>query len=330
MNAFAGTFRFRGTMIMTTASATSRHRTRAFTLVELPAVSKSGRKAFTLVELLVVIGIIAILVGILLPTLSSARKAGYKVKCSSNMKQLGDAYKLYQSDNKGWWPPAWQQYTRTIPPGPIGSTADKRWYDFIARYVVGGMVGKQEINWNGTQDPKIEPQIWTEPIWHSDNAIWGCPMWERVGRDANGNISYVEGGNAVLWPGYLQNWYPFAPKAGTCVSFNNTQPDSLRPYEPHGFYKYTQWTRQSERALVFESVSHNWNPGSTTWQYKPDNPNGLDWPQTPSLNFPIDFNRHGRYKSGNKPNDTSLNLLFCDGHVATVSARQAWRAIRMD
>src|SRR5687768_9334987 len=159
-------------------------------------------RGFTLVELLVVIGIIAILISVLLPVLGSARKSANKAKCLANLKTLGDAYKMYQLDNRGWWPPSWQAYMRSIPPGPIGSKADKRWYDFIGRYVVGGMIGKQELNWNGTQDAKIEPQIWTEPIWHSDNAIWGCPMWERVGRDATGAIIGVDTtGNAALWPG---------------------------------------------------------------------------------------------------------------------------------
>lgn len=59
-----------------------------------------GRAGFTLIELLVVIAIIALLIGILLPSLSKAREAGRTVACMSNIKQITVGYTAYAGDFK--------------------------------------------------------------------------------------------------------------------------------------------------------------------------------------------------------------------------------------
>lgn len=63
-------------------------------------IFRRKRSNFTLIELLIVISIIAILAGMLLPALNSAREKGRAASCQSNLKSIGTAHSMYQGDNQ--------------------------------------------------------------------------------------------------------------------------------------------------------------------------------------------------------------------------------------
>jgi len=69
-----------------------------------PAGTRRQRRAFTLVELLVVIGIIAILISVLLPALTGAKRKAQAVQCMSNVRQIYTAMQMFAQDNKGQLP----------------------------------------------------------------------------------------------------------------------------------------------------------------------------------------------------------------------------------
>ncbi len=66
----------------------------------LGAVARPGRRAFTLVELLVVVGVVALLAGMLLPVLSRVRARATGLMCLANVRQLQQALVLYSNDNR--------------------------------------------------------------------------------------------------------------------------------------------------------------------------------------------------------------------------------------
>jgi prepilin-type N-terminal cleavage/methylation domain-containing protein/prepilin-type processing-associated H-X9-DG protein len=91
------------------------------------------RRAFTLIELLVVIAIIAVLIGILVPTLAGARRAAQQVRCAANLAQIHVILQSYANANRGVSPALGRPYDK--PPnwalvvladaGLLGTNADE-------------------------------------------------------------------------------------------------------------------------------------------------------------------------------------------------------------
>jgi len=111
-------------------------------VTSLPILAPSRRHlsaAFTLIELLVVISIIALLISVLLPALSSARRAALDTQCLSNIRQLGTAEFTYTTDMKQYFTP-WNEPGNTsgissvvISQFSAGLWLDTLWRDYLGK-----------------------------------------------------------------------------------------------------------------------------------------------------------------------------------------------------
>ena len=284
-------------------------------------VARRARRGFTLVELLVVIGIIALLISILLPTLASARRAANSTKCLASLKEIGNAFSMYALDNKGYYPAARDkinQYTSS------GAVAERRWTDLLAKYF-----NKKGANFQ-TNAELTNIRM--------SSVLWGCPEWTRT-YEYNPN---APGGSAdMVYNGYGMQYYPSFPEKAYSDATNAFRSTATRV----GYFKQSYWARHgSERIIVADSAQDiialpsavalsnpatyskfdGFNDGTTKW-----------WPYL-SINSTLgaaDFGvdaRHqkpGTQQKGSMANK-NINALFTDGHAQSVTVREAFNGIR--
>ena len=292
-------------------------------------LTRRTKTGFTLVELLVVIGIIALLISILLPSLTQARRAANQVKCASSLKQIGLAFAMYENQYRGFWPVAVHDFRNTKIPLPTG--VELRWYDRLAPFITS-----------------VQMDTYTDIVKIRENSVlWGCPEWR-----AN-TAGFALSSSDDVRPGYGMTYYAsdFFERAVNAVSGDEFQESYayLTPNNNRGLYPRAQkfvGRRSSEFGVVVDSMTHIVNiPGYSSYSYSTILANGWQpWPGNTTQvytgagaatmpAFYVDGARHagpraGRWASATSYDDATrgMNMLFGDGHVAGVSVREAWTA----
>ncbi|MCH8147336.1 MAG: prepilin-type N-terminal cleavage/methylation domain-containing protein [Planctomycetes bacterium] len=248
---------------------------------------RKREQGFTLIELLVVIAIIALLISILLPSLSRARELSKRLVCMSNIKGIGTSFKIYANDNNESYP---------IPPFDRSLLFDDRMV----------MYTEEEYNREGETFPG---QVGMDRFWQSfsvnpnastqvsvTRAFW---MLVRSGDVTVKQFVCPSSGNEADQTESLELYYDFTEYGN--VSYGYQVPFGPRDTTPREGMDNRQGVAADKGPFYTETDVPTWQGGKDGLLSGKDSPKA--WRRYNSGN-------HGGAGTGE-----GQNILFADGHA---------------
>ena len=273
----------------------------------------SKHRGFTLVELLVVIGIIALLIGILLPALSRARKQASNVKCLSNLHQIALAYAQYAGENHGKMP-VYMNSNATMDPAFV------TWQEQLRPYY-----GKRPVP-GRIEDTASSVRLCPEALELLDPSF-NTPeagAWGDVHRAWNfqlTNAADTKGLPLRLFSSYSINGWIYNPPntdiadQSTSQLLNYSGAADLADYQAKKLE--TNTARSSECPLMADGIRLD------GWPFPTDlGPVAGGYTLTSGCRDYVG-NNMGRYTLSRHGRTT--NVAYLDGHAAAVPLRDLWR-----
>jgi prepilin-type processing-associated H-X9-DG protein len=280
--------------------------------------------------------IISVMVAILLPAVSAARRQAVAVRCATQLREIGNAFQMYSIDNRGYYPPLALlpeppfRYGLDGVDFPHGSYTGAYWFNFLAKYVTKSRLG-------------YAAQSSRDLAGARSTVFWGCGAWEPYRNASSANVPFE--GISPIHTGYGMTYWPDAsptnpaatqfPRAERSSYIHGWAPDTINYPAGRWWKQKTYGINGSAKALVGDSRFWALNAdaapadGIMPRQSIDDTYNG------PHQTF-TDLYRHGKYPPvedgqffSSRGGKVAFNILYCDGHVALVTDwREAYRAIR--